>query len=60
MRKEDSLKKLPTLRGPGKEENPERKTEEMGKVAGKLEKKVASPKQKEESFKAGSIVNIAK
>lgn len=60
MRKEDGLEKLPTLKGPVKEENPEKKIEEMVKVARKLEKKVASPKPKEGSFKAGSIVNTAK
>lgn len=37
MRKEGDLEKLPTLRGPGKEDSPEKKIGEMVKVAGKQE-----------------------
>lgn len=37
MRKEGGHEKLPTLRGPGKEDSPEKKTGEMVKVAGKQE-----------------------
>lgn len=58
MRNEDGLKKLPMLRGPGKEENPEKKTEEMVKVAGKLEKKWHPQSKKKKVLKQAQLLTL--